>query len=259
MITTNYSIASQLSNIYQTNGQALSDTMSRIASGKRIQNPSDDFAGWLKANSFQTDVNNYTNVKQDIQAGKSLADYAVGVGNQIVEDITQMQTLATEYAATNDAQKQAAYKDQFTAIQSRVTDEATNAVYDSVSVYATGALKSVSVNGENAALVVNMTTTNSATPANLNNIQDTTGISNELTAAQTYLDEMTSFSTELANFSKIADTAVSSKQAAISAITDINEVVEMSNETNLQVRNQAAVSMMTQANVSQAQLARLFQ
>jgi flagellin-like hook-associated protein FlgL len=57
---------------------------------------------------------------------------------------------------------------------------------------------------------------------------------------------------------KLNDTVVSGKQATVSALVNVDELAEMAKVTNLQVRQQATVSMMSQANVSNAALARLF-
>lgn len=258
MVNTNYSVASLLSSIYNTNASSLSDSLERIASGKRIVNPSDDFGGYLTAEGFQTDINNYTTVKQGIQAGKSLADYAKGVGNQILADLSHLQDLYEQNAATTDTNKTAAYAADFSATVSRIDDAIANSYYDGIQVYQAANLKDVAVNAENSSLVVAITPTAAATDSANWAITDAANLATAITDAQTYLAELSSWSTELDNASKLADTAVSSKQAAISAITDINEVMEMSALTNLQVRGQAAVAMMTQSNIAQAQLARLF-
>jgi flagellin len=267
MINATSSVASLLSNIYNTNSTALSQSLTKIASGKRIQDPSDDFAGYLKASSFQSDISGYTTIKAGLQSGKSLTDYAKTTGNQIMADLTDMKELATQWASANaanssDTDTLNGIQAKFDAIVTRIADLKANATYDGTAVYASGSLGSFQVNAEDSALVVDVNIANVADEGNVNDITDAnavTDIQTELTEAAKYVSQVESFGKEISNYMALADVAISSKQAAMSAITDIDEVKEMANLTNLQVRQQASVAMMSQANASQAAIARLFQ
>lgn len=267
MINTNYSTASLLSNIYTTNATAMSQSLSKIASGKRIQNPSDDFAGYLKASAFQTDITGYTNVKADLQNGKGLTDYAKATGNQIVEDLTDMKALATQWAAantanSNDTETLNGLQAKYDAIVTQIADLKTNATYNGTAVYAASSLGTFQVNAEDNSLVVDVNVANVADESNVNDITSATAVADlktEIVEGEKYVSQAESFGKEISSYMTLADVAVSSKQAAMSAITDVDEVKEMANLTNLQVRQQAAVSMMSQANSSQASIARLFQ
>ncbi|MBN2035322.1 MAG: hypothetical protein JW768_01135 [Chitinispirillaceae bacterium] len=260
MINTNTSIASLLSNIYTATGSSLADSMAKIATGKRVANPGDDFAAWIRASGLRTDVAGYENIKQDLVDAKALVDYGKGVGNDIVEDLTRMKELADLYGQTSDTDKQAAYQAEFDTIVDRIGDLKSNAYYDDTQVYASGSLTAVAVNTENTSLEVNVTTTAIGDETAVNNIANvsTTAIQNEINNANTYLAEMESFSNVLNRHLNLTDTIISSKNATISALVDVDEVEEMANVTNLQVRTAASVAMMSQANVSQASLARLF-
>jgi flagellin len=267
MISTNYSVASLLSNIYNTNATAMSQSLSKIASGKRIQDPSDDFAGYLKASVFQADITGYTDIKAGLQNGKGLTDYAKTTGNQIVEDLTDMKALAKQWAAANaananDTDTLDGLQSKYDAIVTRIADLKTNATYNGTAVYAASSLGTYQVNAEDNSLVVDVNIANVANEANVNDITDAnavTDIQTELVEAAKFVSQADSFGKEISNYMKLADVAVTSKQAAMSAITDIDEVKEMAALTNLQVRQQASVSMMSQANASQAAIARLFQ
>lgn len=259
MINTNTSVASLLSNIYSTNGASLADSLSRIASGKRVQTPGDDFAAWIRASGQNTDIVSYQSIKQDLQEAKALTDYSRGVGNDIVEDLTRMKELADLYGQTSDTDKQAAYQAEYDTIVARITDLKANAYYDTTQVYQAGALTSVNINAEGAQNVA-VTTTSIGDETAVNNIANVavSDIQNEINNANTYVAEIESFSTTLDRHLKLTDTIISSKQATVSALVDVDEVQELSTVTNLQVRQQASVAMMAQANVSQASLARLF-
>lgn len=260
MINTNTSIASLLSNIYTANGAALGESMTKIATGKRVASPGDDFAAWIRASGLRTDVSGYENIKQDLVAAKALVDYGKGVGNGIVEDLTRMKELADLYGQTSDTDKQAAYQSEYDTIVDRITALKADAYYDSTQVYQAAGLTTVAVNTENTSLTIDVTTTAVGDETAVNNIANvaTADIQNEINNANTYVAEMESFSKVLTRHLNLTDTIISSKNATISALVDVDEVEEMANVTNLQVRTAASVAMMSQANVSQASLARLF-
>lgn len=259
MINTNTSVASMLSNIYSNNGAALGDSMEKIATGKRVSNPGDDFSAWIRASGLNTDITGYKNIKQNLQDAKALVDYGKGVGNTIVEDLTRMKELVDLYGQTTDADAQSAYTAEYDTIVDRIAAAKTNSYYDTTQVYQAGALKSVDINTEGAQNI-SITTTAVGDETAVNDITTaTTGaIQNEINDANTYVAEMESFSKVITRNLNLTDTIISSKNATVSALVDVDEVEEMAKVTNYQVRAAASVSMMSQANTSQAGIARLF-
>ena len=56
----------------------------------------------------------------------------------------------------------------------------------------------------------------------------------------------------------VTDTVIQSKQAAYSEVAEIDDAKEMAKQTALNVRQQASVAMMAQANMAQQGIMRLF-
>jgi len=253
MVITNTSTASLLSNIYSANADALSSSMSKLASGKRVQNPGDDFAAYVRASGLNTEIKTYQNTRQDLQNAKGMTEFALGVGNAILEDLTKLQELQDLYAAASgDTAKQNAYSAEYDAIVNRITNTAASA-YDGATVYGTGAIVTagnVTVQATNAATVANVTVGGIGT--------DGANVATEIAAAQAFVAYMSSFKTAITRDMNLTDTIIAGKEATVSALINVDEVKELANVTNLQVRQQATVSMMSQANVSNASLARLF-
>lgn len=251
-----------LTSIYTANNQAIADSLSRIASGKRIQAPSDDFAGYARASSLQSDITSYQQIKQDIEEVKGFANYAAEVGNNLVDDFDRLKELQVSYAgAAGDAVKQATYKSEYDATVLRIADLIDDAYYDRVQVYRAGvSLKSVQINPENSSLTINIQASAVGDETAIDDITTVSAnaIQNELENAQTYVMELESFSTMLQRQLKLTDTIISSKESTISAITDIDEVQELSALTVLQVRQEATISMLAQANILQGYAAQLY-
>jgi flagellin-like hook-associated protein FlgL len=253
---------STLTSIYNVNNQAIADSLARIASGKRIQVPGDDFAGFARASSLQTDVTAYESIKQNILEVKGFTAYAAEVGNGLVEDFDRLKELQVLYTdAAGDSVKQATFKAEYDATVLRIGDLIDDAYFDDVQVYRAGvSLKSVALNPENSSLVINVQASAVGDGSAVSDIATVTAnaIQDELENAQTYVMEMESFSTMLQRQFNLTDTIISSKEATISAITDIDDVKELSALTMLQVRQEATVSMLAQANIIQGYAAQLY-
>jgi flagellin len=230
----------------------MTSSLSKLASGKRVQSAGDDFAAYVRAAGLNTDITTYQNTRQDLQNAKGAVDYSLGVGNAVLEDLQKLSDLQALYnAAGATADQQAAYSVEYDAIVNRISETTTNAAYDGTSVYGTASII--------AAGTIDVTATNAATAGNV-----TAGgigsddVATEITAAQAYVADISSFQTAVNREMKLNDTIIAGKEATVSALINVDEVKELANVTNLQVRQQATVSMMSQANVSNASLARLF-
>ena len=248
--------------IYISNNQAIADSLNRIASGKRVRVPSDDFAGYARASSLQTDVTAYETIKQNVLEVKGFADYASEVGNDLVEDFDRLKELQDLYTkAAGDSVKQAAYGAEYDAAINRINDVIDDSYFDDVQVYRAGvSLKSVELNPENSSLAIDIQATAVGATASISNIAnaDVSDIQNEINNALVYVAEMESFATLLQRQMNLTDTIISSKESTISAITDIDEVKELSALTMLQVRQEATISMFAQANILQGYAAKLY-
>ena len=253
---------SSLASIYNSNGSAIAAAMARIASGKRVQAPGDDFAGYARASGLQSDVTAYQQVKQNLQDVKGLADYAAGVGSDLVSDFDRLKELQSLYSGSSDPVDQASYKAEYDATVQRISDSKSNSYYDTTKVYQAGVtLKTVGVNPLNRSLTVAITASAIGNEAAVNNIASATStdIQAEINNAQVYVSAMKSFGTILQRHLNLNDTIISSKQATISAITDISDVQEMTALTALQIRQQATASMLAQANLVQGYAAKLYE
>src|SRR5512136_2291902 len=130
MVITNTSTASLLSNIYSANSDTLTSSLSKLASGKRVQSAGDDFAAYVRAAGLNTDITTYQNTRQDLQNAKGAVDYSLGVGNAVLEDFQRLSDLQDLYnAAGATTDQQAAYSTEYDAIVNRISETTTNAAY----------------------------------------------------------------------------------------------------------------------------------
>ena len=62
---------------------------------------------FIKASNYTSHVTTYNSEIKELQTGKGYADAAKAVGNTIVSSLNKLLDLATQYAATSDANVQA--------------------------------------------------------------------------------------------------------------------------------------------------------
>lgn len=268
----------RLASAYNANNQLLADTLTRIASGKKISRPSDDFTGYLRSNRLQNDVDSYTKIKENLTSVKAVTGTAVEVGNSIYEDLVKMKDLLTSYYNTADStadnDERTAIQTQFNAIKNNLTSYISNTKYDGTAVYSASTLDTVSLdpdgNGQLAITFAAGDIANPATPTltgfvvsdaattTTNKTNELAALNAQITAATSYLVKAQSYDKSADRQIRISDTIVQSKQSAISLITDIDEVSEMNKKTDLMIRQQASVSMLAQAQVSRSAISRLF-
>jgi flagellin len=264
------SVSSELAMIYSANNSILAEVLGRIASGKKIQNPGDDFANYVRAQSMQQTIDGYDTVKVDLTEAKGVSEMAVTLGNSIYEDLKRMKDLATLYArpdATTD--EKTAYNAEFEALGKSIMDTISNNKYNNTAVVSATTLKTVYINPDNTSDTLAITfvagdiiSDVSTADWNLDGVgggpQTAATVQTEINKVTSYIVKAEGYSNKIDRQLTITDTIVNSKEAAKSLITDIDEAEEISNATEMQIRQQATIAMISQANMARQGILKLF-
>ncbi len=256
-----------LAGVYTTNNKELADVMGRIASGKKIQKPSDDFSGYVRANNLENEISKYEGIKESLLNVKADTSKAVEVGTVVYEDLQSLKTIASDYYAASDDDEKSALEAEFKALQKSITQTISN----NSDVYATGSVATIDVDAGAGTqnFVVDFysqgTLANAEATAIKTPSASTGSTSTNLNAIQGEIDKAVEFLVGAERMDKavdrqvnFTDTVIESKKSVISSITDINDAQEMARQTDLSIRQQAVVSMMSQANMSQQGILRLY-
>lgn len=265
------SITTQLASIYGSNNQLLADTLSRIASGKKVSKPSDDYISYIRAQGIQDDINSYKTVTEDLTEAKQVSDTAAELGNNIYEDLVRMKELAEKYATSGSDTDKASYNIEFKALAQSISSMISTNDYDGTAIVSAATVSSVEIDPEDETNTIDLTfvagdITDIATNASLWHLdvvgeeaaKSATNVQTEIDKALSYLNKAQSFQTQVDRQLDLTDTIVQNKGSLKSLLTDINDVEELNNATTLQIRQQAAVAMMAQANMMQSSIASLY-
>ncbi len=247
-----------LSQLYRSQGQEYSTLASKIASGKEISKPSDDFVGYTRANAIQQDISGYETVNVNLTELKEVAQMASDTGNGMYDDLSRMKELADVYAS-GSAEEQAAYQSEFDALSTTLTNTLADSQYGGTAIVANGTIKSADLDpdGNSTFDIEYVTAEDIITVANLD-ITDASTVQTELELATSYTVKSEGYLSQIDRHIGINETLISNKEATSSAITDIDEIKALQQATELQVRQQASVSMIAQANMMSGGVARLY-
>lgn len=257
MIGGSSSVSANLSSVYATTSNALNDALLKLASGKKFQNAGEDLLGFVRTTALSVDISGYQQVKENLTEAKTYTAAALQAGSSIYEKLTEMKDLAVKYSSETDNDRKANFKAEFDALVEEVGSILSNTRVDGMVVTATAEVKKVNLDPDGSTGSLSVTFTAVADTGDLD-VEDVSTVDDQITAALTYLSEAKAFNNIIDQQIKLTDTIISSKQAVMSLIADVDEAEQMNQVIDLSIRQQATVSLLAQGNMIQSSLARLY-
>lgn len=245
---------SSIANIYNQGNNQLSDTLAKIASGKKFQNAGEDLLSFTRANNLTNQIKGYNDVEQKLTAAQTATKAAVEVGSKVYENLTKMSDIATKYSNTTDATEQAEYTAEFNSLRDTVVTALENASVDGNAIADGSYSQDIQMDPSGTTLTVALSTA----PTVAADLAITADFSQAVTDSLTYMSDAKKFNSIIEDQLSLNKTIVNSKEAVRSLITDIDEASEMSKMLDQNVRQQAAMSMLSQANMSRQVVMKLY-
>ena len=248
------------------NNNSAAKAMEKLSSGLRINRAGDDAAGLAISEKMRGQIRGLDQASRNAQDGISLIQTAEGALNETTNILQRMRELSVQAANdTNASTDRAAIQTELTALQSEISRIAETTKFNGKGIInsaASGSQLNIQV-GANAKETIVLSLTGmtasalgvtSAVVATVGN--GSTGDSNALTTA---IDSaLVKVSTQRAKFGalqnrlehtiKNVDNTSENLQAAESRIRDVDMAKEMMNYSKNNILNQAAQSMLAQAN-----------
>ena len=138
-INTNYGAQVALQNLNATNS-ALNTTQNRVNTGMKVSSAKDNGAIFAIATNQRADMAAMDAVKTSIQRGQSIVDVALAAGDTVVAALTEMKSIAVALegfgdTAPTDNKSYDAYKADYDALKTEVTDALKGATFDGVNLF----------------------------------------------------------------------------------------------------------------------------
>ena len=248
------------------NNNNAAKAMEKLSSGLRINRAGDDAAGLAISEKMRGQIRGLDQASRNAQDGISLIQTAEGALNETTNILQRMRELSVQAANdTNATTDRQAIKTELIALQDEITRIADTTKFNGKNLINSAASKaSLSIqvganSGEGikitlanmAASVIGVTTTlvsnisaGSSTDAN----KLTTAIDTALVKVSTQRAKFGAIQNRLEHTIKNVDNTSENLQAAESRVRDVDMAKEMMNYSKNNILNQAAQSMLAQAN-----------
>ena len=237
-------------------GDQMSRSLERISSGKRFTRASDDFSGFQKVLNLSLDQTKFERQKVGLSELGAELQEAIDASDSVMEDLVNMKAAwADAEAAAGGSPEEDAAKDLAAGYQASIIEALkTKTSSDKKLIDGTSASWGTATMAGGSTLTVD-----------LSGETVTTGAEATAAATQTSIDNMVSYIGKLKEYQATADSQtnltdvmINSSKLVSSTITEIDEAEEMANYIDADIRQQAAISMMSQANLSRRNISGLY-
>ncbi|HED66086.1 MAG TPA: flagellin FliC [Planctomycetes bacterium] len=263
------------SNIYSLNAQRnlgnvserLAGNFSRLSSGLRISSAADDAAGLGISERMRAQIRSLNQAGRNAQDGISVVQTAEGSLSEVNGNLTRMRELAVQAAnGTITTGDRAVLDTEFQALITEIDRVATQTSFNGVKLF-DGSTTSLNIqvgtkSGETIALsLTDVTKSGLDLTSSSFDVTTVTNASNALAVIDTAIDSVSTFRGDLgATQNRLSSTARSIQattenlSAAESRIRDVDVAKETADLTRNSILQQAALSVLSQAN-TQPQIA----
>jgi len=270
VIATNNAANSAL-NYLNNNSSAEASLLSKLASGSRIVNASDDAAGLAIGTQLQASVNTYNQDSTNVQQGSAILQTADGALAQISNILQRMMSLATEAGSgqVTNTQRSQDINTEYSQLQNEITSIASSTRYAGQTVLSGSFLQSVKfLVGTTSADTIRVTVSS----VSLSSLGVTGSVSTESAALSAISSINSAINTVSQSRAKIGayesrfnfslqdiQTNVQNISSATSVIMDADVAMVKSQLSSTDVKTQASVAALSQAAQLPSELLKLIQ
>jgi len=264
MINTINSSTASISSSYADALKQMSASLARLGSGKRFQTASEDLGSYLKVNSIQTSRNLMESSQNSIKEAKGFLEVASGYASTLLDNLESLKDAAYDYfsAAAGSAEQEAAER-EFDGIRASL-DEILDTEYDGddLNIAADKTFQTVRLaNGGSLAIsfaVADDAVTYASTDLLASYALTATALDGQIDKVASFAGKVGGYLAQVESQETFVNTMIQNLEAAESSITEINEAAEMARYTENDIRQQVAVAMMAQANMSRHGILNLY-
>jgi len=244
----------------------LAGNFSRLSSGLRIASAADDAAGLGISERMRAQIRSLDQAGRNAQDGISLVQTAEGALSETTTNLARMRELAVQASnGTLNTGDRAALDEEFTALTNEIARVADQTTFNGINLLNASSTLDIQVgteSGENISISVDdMTESGLGLSGASFDLTTTSNASAVLSTIDTAIDSVTTFRGDLGAIQNRLSSAIRSisnvrenLSGAESRIRDVDVARETADLTRNSIMQQAALSVLSQANV-QPQLA----
>ena len=261
--------ALQSADFYQTNQASLNNNIVMVASGKTLNDPSDNSTDYFRVEHMNTTLNGITLMQQGITAGSGMLQVASAAGASVLDDLGSMQGLLQNYynpQSTTDEQE--ADIAQFNAIAGNVAETINSTYYDGKQLIADSSgnpLTNVLIDPNDPTQTYQISYDSGDVPdvsgltlGVSDQATETAALNAQYARAESYVAKTSTYSEALDTFDSLSDNEEQTYTQTIANEQDCNTGDVMAQLTQEEICQQSSLAMLAQAtDISQQTVAEL--
>ena len=248
----------RIGNYYNSSKTALSNSLEKLSSGIKYRAPKDGVAEYMSLDKMKGDHRGYTHIQRGLKQTMAIMGTAEEVGTLVQSDIAELKQLTEDYwNAEPGSTDQTNINGKFTALASSITTLMDSAFANGKDLIQAGTLTSVMLNPNKIDQTLDIT-------YDAGDIADTSGltvnggadldssmalIDAEFDKSTSYLSKTTGYIHSLDSQLRVTDAIMENNEAMRSTLNTIDDAAEMSKYVTNDIRQQASLSMLSQANM----------
>ncbi|MFP4418549.1 MAG: flagellin [Chitinispirillaceae bacterium] len=259
----------RLVNTYNTSQSSLANSLERISSGIKLRQPKDGISDFMKVESLRQDRVGYNSVNKSLRRASGMLDIAQTAGDMITQNLRRMKELTTIYwedGTTGEEQK--ALEAEYNALKEDIDRIVNTSHYEGQAlIQNTTTLESIALDPNDTQNTLDISFSG-ITLVDTSVLDITGGADNTRETAMElveteyghsldYLAKTTGFIHSVESQRKLNESSIENNSAYESTLNDINDAEEMSRMINSEIRQQASLSMILQANMSRMSVVQL--
>lgn len=256
-ISTNVSSLNAQRNLMNS-GKSLDTSYTRLASGLRINSAKDDAAGLQISSRMTSQINGLDQGNRNANDGISMAQTAEGAMDEVTSMLQRMRTLAQQSANdTNSDDDRAALQKEVVALRNEITRIGSDTTFAGTNLFAADKTYKFQVGADADQVISIDLKAMSATTLKINafDIKDAAGAQTALGEIDDVIKTVDGYRVDLGAVQNRLDSTIRNQanisenvSAARSRIRDADFATETANMTKQNILQQAASSILAQAN-----------
>jgi flagellin len=258
-----------LTSFYKQNENKLGQSLLRLASGKRVEQPSDSIPDYFYAAKLKQSDSRHEKIEAELNDALSRTEIAETAGTYVFDDLTSARQLLDSYYDSSTTQDEKdTIKIEFSRILQQVSSVIDNTYLDGLPVIGDSGgtpFSHASIDPSNPDETLSLYFTGNQVP-DINGLTlgtadyatESQSLQAELNKAASYISKVSVFRRSVSAFINITEKSRQATQTSYSGITACDTGMEMLNAMNYSIKHQSSLSMMAQANVSRASVLKLF-
>ena len=250
------------------NSNELGRSLLNLASGKRINTPSDGIPEFFLSDKLKRESIAQNAILRNIEEGRAIVDIASLAGEQVFRGITDMKELIRRYyldTATDD--DKAELQAEFTSLKNTVTMTISSTYYDGIQIVSDNGgtpFRSIALENKGSSQQFDIAYSGSdiadVTSLTIGVTDETTesaAVEAELGKAGSYTAKTSGYLYGLNAHYNLTRTRIAVSGAKADEVVESDTGAEMVNSMNRSIRNESAMAMLAQANMYQGTVLRL--